>query len=177
MEGRDGRKRCLAYLAVGLAMVLGSGLDGSSAETNGPAAPLARLRDSRTRTALVQAIEGAGRRLDNRRCQALLTTFADAEGRPLQEALDAQGLAASNYLGRIFFYDGQASTCGATRLAYTEPGSRAVFVCGRRFWMVWRENAAYAECAVIHEALHSLGLGENPPTWEEITARVLEACR
>jgi hypothetical protein len=152
-------------------------MDGSPAETNGRAAPLARLRDSRTRTALLQAIEGAGRRFGHPRCQALLTTFADAAGRPLQEALDAQGLRPSDYLGRIFFYDGQASGCRAPRLAYTERGSHAVFVCGPRFWTVWRENPAYAECAVIHEALHSLGLGENPPTWEEITARVLEACR
>ena len=29
---------------------------------------------------------------------------------------------------------------------------------------------------VIHEALHTLGLPENPPTSEEITARVRERC-
>jgi hypothetical protein len=36
---------------------------------------------------------------------------------------------------------------------------------------------AYGEAAIIHETHHSLGLGENPPTWQEITARVLDACR
>jgi len=29
---------------------------------------------------------------------------------------------------------------------------------------------------VIHEALHSLGLGEDPPSSREITARVSSAC-
>jgi hypothetical protein len=31
--------------------------------------------------------------------------------------------------------------------------------------------------AVVHELLHSLGLGENPPTSREITAQVLKRCR
>jgi len=29
---------------------------------------------------------------------------------------------------------------------------------------------------MIHEALHTLGLGENPPTSAEITERVLARC-
>ena len=177
MHGRQEGKRRGAPLLAAVAMVFATAWDASSAETSRGAAPLARLRDSRDRSALAQAIEGAGRRLGQARCRHLLTTFVDAAGRPLNEALDAQGLAPSDYLSRIFFYDGSASGCAQRRLAYTEPGSRAVFVCGPRFWTVWRENPAYAECAVIHEALHSLGLGENPPSWEEITARVLDACR
>jgi hypothetical protein len=38
-------------------------------------------------------------------------------------------------------------------------------------------NEAVAEATVIHEALHTLGLGENPPTSREITAGVLKRCR
>jgi hypothetical protein len=34
-----------------------------------------------------------------------------------------------------------------------------------------------AQAIVIHEALHTLGLGENPPSSAEITARVLASCR
>jgi hypothetical protein len=30
---------------------------------------------------------------------------------------------------------------------------------------------------VIHEMLHTLGLGENPPSTFEITARVRDRCR
>jgi hypothetical protein len=37
-------------------------------------------------------------------------------------------------------------------------------------------QASQAEIAVIHEALHTLGLGENPPDSREITRRVAERC-
>jgi hypothetical protein len=37
-------------------------------------------------------------------------------------------------------------------------------------------NASRAEIAVIHEALHTLGLGENPPDSREITRLVTERC-
>ena len=33
-----------------------------------------------------------------------------------------------------------------------------------------------AEVYVIHEMLHTLGLGENPPTSQEITQRVKRQC-
>jgi len=39
-----------------------------------------------------------------------------------------------------------------------------------------RNDPAYAEMILIHELLHTLGLGENPPTSLEITARVTERC-
>jgi hypothetical protein len=37
-------------------------------------------------------------------------------------------------------------------------------------------NSRHAEALVIHEMLHSLGLGENPPPSDEITARVRARC-
>jgi hypothetical protein len=39
------------------------------------------------------------------------------------------------------------------------------------------ENPTLAEAMVIHEMLHTLGLGENPPTTFEITDRVMARCR
>ena len=36
--------------------------------------------------------------------------------------------------------------------------------------------SALARAVIIHEALHSLGLGENPPSSQAITARVLNRC-
>ena len=88
-----------------------------------------------------------------------------------------RGVAATDFLGRLFSYDGAASHCGDRHLAYTGPGSRVVFVCGRKFRALWNDSPDAAEAAIIHEALHCLGLGENPPSWEEITARVVDACR
>ena len=51
-----------------------------------------------------------------------------------------------------------------------------VFVCGDQFVRGWRVDRWHAEVVVIHEALHTLGLGENPPSSRDITARVRERC-
>jgi hypothetical protein len=39
------------------------------------------------------------------------------------------------------------------------------------------ESGFLAEAMVIHEMLHTLGLGENPPSTFEITERVRQRCR
>jgi hypothetical protein len=62
-------------------------------------------------------------------------------------------------------------------LAYTARGSRVVFVCGPRFLKHRAKDPSYTEFIVIHELLHTLGLGENPPHSLEITARVNAVCR
>jgi hypothetical protein len=49
-------------------------------------------------------------------------------------------------------------------------------VCGRVFREAASRQESRAEIAVIHEALHTLGLGENPPDSLEITRRVAERC-
>jgi len=38
------------------------------------------------------------------------------------------------------------------------------------------KNSRHAEAALIHEALHSPGLGENPPSSDYISERVLARC-
>jgi len=40
-----------------------------------------------------------------------------------------------------------------------------------------RHDPFLADVALIHESLHSLGLGENPPSSSEITSRVISRCR
>jgi len=37
-------------------------------------------------------------------------------------------------------------------------------------------DPGFATNVVIHEMLHALGLGENPPTSEEITRQVVKRC-
>jgi len=39
------------------------------------------------------------------------------------------------------------------------------------------ENPWLSEFMVIHEMLHTLGLGENPPSSFEITEQVMRRCR
>jgi hypothetical protein len=128
--------------------------------------------------ALRTAVMGARRRLEQPECQRLFTEFTDASGRPLQENLDALGQTGAGFLGLILFADASARPhCKAGgSFAFTTPGSRVIYVCGAQLKDAADQNAAKAEAVVIHEALHSLGLGENPPTSSEITARVLERC-
>ena len=114
--------------------------------------------------------------LADARCQALLDEFADATGRPLRSVLAAHGLAVSDYMRQVFFYDAPEWACRSVNLAVTKPGNRAIFVCGARFQKEMSRNSRNAEAIVIHEVLHSLGLGENPPSSDHITARVRAQC-
>jgi len=56
------------------------------------------------------------------------------------------------------------------------PGVRRVFVC-KTFAEVQLKEPRVAESMVIHEVLHTLGLGENPPTSLEITSRIFTRCQ
>ena len=58
----------------------------------------------------------------------------------------------------------------------TNPGSRVVWICPRQFVPVAYRDPVEAELVLIHEMLHSLGLGENPPSSLEITGRVEQHC-
>jgi hypothetical protein len=124
------------------------------------------------------AREAAARRLAQPRCAQVFAEFADADGKPLQEKLDAYRLTAPEYLALIYFADGlERGRCADLGvLATATPGGRVVSVCSR-FARAYRENSTWGEIVLIHEALHTLGLGENPPSSSEISARVSAACR
>jgi hypothetical protein len=138
------------------------------------------IEDPPTAYALRDALGGAARRLETPRCHAVFSSpdFRDRAGRPLDAKLASLAADGPSYLDVLLFYDGsKEKVCrSGAALAFTEPGSRVVFVCGRRFWQAWKNNSGYAEAAVIHEALHTLGLGENPPTSVAITKAVLSYC-
>ncbi len=136
-----------------------------------------RLSHPFERLAVAHAIERAARRLAQPECEGLLDEFSDAAGQPLRAAIEAQGLSVPEYLGRVFFYDASPSNCRSSQLALTIPGSRVVRVCGQRFVNESKRNARHAEATVIHEVLHTLGLGENPPSSDAITHRVMTRCR
>jgi hypothetical protein len=150
--------------------------EGLLAAEKGVAVANARLTDVRERWVVARAIQGAARQLAEPQCQGLFDEFADASGQPLRATLDAQGLSGPDYLARVFFYDAPASLCGSSNLVITTPGSRAVLVCGPRFVREMAKNSPHAEATIIHEMLHSLGLGENPPSSDDITSRVRARC-
>ena len=143
------------------------------------AGDLVRVGNGLTALAVRSAIQGAARRLGSPSCGKLLTEFTDREGRTLQSNLVARGLTAEAHLRGLMFYDGvRLSRCERVGIfAVTAPGSSVVFVCSQAFLTAHRRNAYLAESYIIHEMLHTLGLGENPPRSDEITDRVNAACR
>ena len=126
--------------------------------------------------AVVRALDGARRKLANPACQEVLTDFTDPEGRTLRENLGST--APADYLGVLVIRDGEIPK-GSGRCAhpaagaFTERGSTVVFVCGGNFD---RQGPRLRENALIHEMLHSLGLGENPPSSKEISRQVEQRC-
>jgi hypothetical protein len=136
-----------------------------------------RLATAERDTAVRAARRGALDRLSSPNCREVLSDFQDAAGRTLRENLAAVVPTADEYLGLVFFYDGEgASQCRNTGvLAFTAPGSRVVHVCPQ-FASAQRRDRRLAEVIVIHEVLHSLGLGENPPTSRDINARIVARC-
>lgn len=135
--------------------------------------PGVEMQDATTAGAVRRA-----RRLANARCQRVLSDFQDQKGRPLQEKLAELGVTGASYLARIRFTEGWGTgECeGNDRLAFTIPGGKTVWVCGGKFEHAYAANSRWAEATLIHEALHTLGLGEGPPSSLAITGRVLERC-
>jgi hypothetical protein len=127
--------------------------------------PRVILTDPITVEALLNTLERASKWLGDSRCRALLTDFRDGNNRPLDRRLTDLGLSAERYLRFVVFRDATESEyCEQYRpLAFTQPGSRVVFVCGRDFVREWKQAPRRATAVVIHEMLHTLGLGENPP--------------
>jgi hypothetical protein len=137
------------------------------------------LDDAVAGMALRDALADAARRLENDRCRSVLSApdFVDVSGRPLSEKLASLGMAPAEYLEIVVFQDGTAAKrCRETALAFTEPGSRIVYICSQRFRSEWRANSRYARATVIHETLHTLGLGENPPSSQAISETVFSYC-
>ena len=165
------------------AVTLMAAFDAALAQDVGlPGSSNVRIGNERAAGAVRRAVAGASERLKDPACNALLHRFRAASGRTLQENLEATGQSSEAYLTtRIFFYEGyKLPTCRTRRakqgLAVTWPGNRAVYVCTTRFTDVEKRNPLEAQAIMIHEMLHTLGLGENPPTSNEITDMVTEAC-
>jgi hypothetical protein len=179
--------RCLEGRKVGLALLvvqtLGLALGGASrAASEGGAARGAWPRvytGAAFRPTLRWALDGAARRLESPLCQTLFADFQDEHGRPLQERLADLGVSGPSYLEWVVFFDGTGlSTCDREGvIAFTGQGHRVVYVCRERFEREWRAGQSrFTEAVLIHEMLHTLGLGENPPSSQAITHQVLNRC-
>lgn len=134
--------------------------------------------DARLESALREAAQDAEGKLARPSCQMVFLDFRSLDGHRLQETLDTHGQDGRSYFRGLVFYDGYGRTACATRdiIAFTSPGSRAVFLCPAQFVEKVHRDPGLASALLIHEELHALGLGENPPSSKEITQKVIERC-
>ncbi len=154
-------------------------IEPASVQANAPPPYAIRISHEPTADVLRRVLDGARQRLGEPRCEAVLDALAAESGRPLRVRLGESGQSAAGYLGLIIFYDGSKQPRCEDRkvMAVASPGSRIVYVCPEQLRERARRNPLWAEAALIHEALHTLGLGENPPSSQEITSRVIRRCR
>jgi len=124
---------------------------------------------------VVLAADGAVRRLADPQCQAVLSDFVDADGHSLAERLSEKGHTLLQHLQGVWLLSGRGQVgCGKPNThAFTVPSGRLVFMCPQLFR---QDVGKYHELLIIHELLHTLGLGENPPSSASITLQVAKRC-
>ena len=139
--------------------------------------PRVNLPDAETARWARVALRGALRKLSREKCRKLLLDFQDAEGHTLATNLEALGKSVEDYLLELSFHDGaDRGRCESVAVvARTTPGGRVIFIC-RGFARAARRGRGPVENIVIHEMLHTLGLGEDPPASSEINAAVARRC-
>jgi hypothetical protein len=150
------------------------------ADSNTPADGRSHIfLNSRARMAVEAAVKHARARLNESPCGEVFSEFVDQKGQRLSERLRLSGQSGADYLSTLYFVEADHRRCRAdeTIAAFTVPGSRVIHVCAERFAERFALKIADGEFLVIHELLHALGLGENPPTSADITARVRDRCR
>jgi hypothetical protein len=124
------------------------------------------------------ALDGAIQRLSAPKCLRLFDDFTDETGRALTATLAAAGQTPADFLAALYFVEADDTIqCRTDEVvaAFTARGNRVVHVCGKRF-VRFAAKTKGAEILLIHELLHTLGLGENPPTSSWITNAVMNRC-
>ena len=147
-----------------------------------PAAPVARraillklkpLDEGTVRSALDLALA----MLASPDCPGVYSDFRRPDGRTPQDELERMGIGPEEFLESLVFTDGsREAVCREGRAVMTAtPGRTLIYVCPG-FADFQLRSARKSAAVVIHESLHALGLGENPPSSGEITRRVERLC-
>jgi hypothetical protein len=122
------------------------------------------------------AVLGAKRRLEHPACAVLLAEFHASDGLPLTAHIS---LTPAEFLSTLWFVDGDADrrcTPSGGPIAFTAPGHPVIYVCSTHFAHKYLQSQLYAEVVLIHEMLHAAGLGENPPTSNQISRTAMARC-
>jgi hypothetical protein len=165
-------------LAPGLTVASHQTAEAASERTRVSNWPRIYIKDVYVRDAVRAALQGASEWLGAPRCQALLTEFSDTQGRALRDRLTELKMSLAEYLRMLIVEDDETHAPCTQQgvLAFTVVGSRVIHVCGRTFARAAERDAQEVRATMVHELLHSLGLGENPPSPRYITYRVQQLC-
>ena len=110
-------------------------------------------------------------------CPQVYADFQLPKGDTPQDELNRLGIGPEEFLETLVFIDGaREPICQIGRAVLTTtPGSRVIRVCPgfARFQI---RDPGMSASIMIHESLHALGLGEDPPSSIEITARIERRC-
>jgi hypothetical protein len=171
-----GPRRALASCAFAVCILVGGGTQGSAADRGfvvGTPPPRRALEEEvpELRWARARARE----RLGHPGCQAVLADFESVNGGRLDLVLRTTGRTPQGQLDLLVLQSGMGRPLcdDGAALAFTQVRSTVVSVCLRRFTLL---RPREQDAVLIHEMLHSLGLGENPPESTAITDRVLKRC-
>jgi hypothetical protein len=140
--------------------------------------PRLRIADPVGRHAARNALDLAWERLARADCARVASAFTDHAGHSLDDRLRALAMDLQTYLTMVVFIDGsRESPCVTGVFGFTVPGHRVVRICIDELKRTWQQDPEHTAASFIHEMLHTLGLGENPPSPAEITRLVLAGCR
>ena len=166
------------HRAIRLCVVVAAGWVGSGAVMEAERKPwhLIRIPDPVARASAIAALESASVRLSDADCSKVLTDFENQRGQTLADHLASLEVDIQTYVRMVTFIDdSRHRLCEKGGLFFTSPGSRVVRVCVDQLKLM-KSRPHHLMALFIHEVLHSLGLGESPPSSEAITARVIARC-
>ncbi|HQQ77001.1 MAG TPA: hypothetical protein PLB01_06570 [Thermoanaerobaculia bacterium] len=164
--------------ALAIAVLLVSGTKGSSAGPEPPRPSFAAR--AVPKGALAQAVTPASslaaERLGTSACRGIFEELPDFTGRPVARRLEAGERSPSSHFARLTFLGSTEGPCRYSgTAAWSVAGDTRVRVCARTFGAVAAHDRREAAAVLIHEALHTLGVGEDAAK-EPLTAFVRRRC-
>jgi hypothetical protein len=118
----------------------------------------------------------AAERLGSSACREIFEVLPDFTGRPVARRLEAGERSPSSHFSRLSFIVTTAGPCARNGVAaWSVAGEPCVRVCPHAFIETARRDRGEAAAILIHEALHTLGVGEEAAP-EPLTDFVRHRC-
>src|SRR5262245_31336740 len=164
-------------LALSIALVLAPLAAVQPVTTSAPGHPRLLSLTPAERQAVQWSLNIAAKQLRQAECLKVFAEFRLPDGSTPLHNLEQTGLSAEEFLASLEWESGALSgRCEPGALLATTRQARRISVCPG-FAKIVASRPAFGATLLIHEQLHALGLGENPPLSTYITARVFHWCR